>query len=72
MALSAQQNGALVFQLERLLEADEPAAFLATLQRTAERKAYAAARAADRAAAAHWQGLANACASVAQALEPAA
>lgn len=68
MALKAQQNGALIFQLERLLEADEPAAFVATLQRTAERKAHAAARASDRQAAGQWQALAKTCARVAQAL----
>jgi len=64
MALKAQQNSAIIFQLERLLEADEPAAFLATLQRTAERRAFAAARASDRQAAEQWQGLASACARV--------
>lgn len=69
MALKAQQNGALIFQLERLLEADEPAAFVATLQRTAERKAFAAARAGDRKGAEEWQSLAKACARVAKELE---
>jgi hypothetical protein len=64
MALNAQQNSALIFQLERLLEASEPAAFLATLHRTAERKAYAAARASDRQGAEQWQELASACARV--------
>lgn len=71
MALKYQQNAALIFQLELLLESDEPAAFLATLQRVAERKAFQAARNADRQAADEWQGLANACARVAQELEAA-
>ena len=68
MALKAQQNSALIFQLERLLEADEPVAFVATLQRTAERKAFQAARADNRQAADQWQAVAKACASIAQAL----
>ena len=68
MALKTQQNSALIFQLERLLEYDEPAAFVATLQRTAERKAFQAARANDRQAAKDWQALAKACARIAQEL----
>ena len=68
MALKAQQNSALIFQLERLLEADEPIAFVATLHRTAERKAFQAVRASDRQAADQWQAVAKACASIAQEL----
>ena len=68
MALKAQQNSALICQLERLLEADEPAAFVATLHRTAERKAFHAARASDRQGADEWQAVANACARIAQEL----
>src|SRR5260370_20278304 len=45
MSLNAQQNDALKFQLAQLLEYDEPAAFVATLQRLAARKAFLASRA---------------------------
>jgi hypothetical protein len=69
MSLNAQQNDALKFQLAQLLDYDEPAAFIATLQRIAERKAYAASRASNYDAAIEWQRLAKAVKRVAEALE---
>jgi len=69
MSLNAQQNDALKFQLAQLLDYDEPAALIATLQRIAERKAYAASRASNTDAAIEWQRLAEAAKRVAAELE---
>jgi hypothetical protein len=69
MDLNAQQYDAINFQLGQLLVYDEPAAFLATLQRIADRKAYGAAKARDYGATLRWQELANACGRVARELE---
>lgn len=71
MALNAQQNDAIHFQLGQLLEFGEPAAFLATLQRIAEHMAFKAARAADRDEAEQWNALSLACAHVGHELERA-
>jgi hypothetical protein len=72
MPLNAQQDDALKFQLSKLLEYDEPAAFVATLQRITARKAFLASRAPNYDAAIKWQELADACARVALELESAA
>jgi hypothetical protein len=70
MSLKAQEKEALTFQLVALLEHDEPSAFLATLQRMAERKAFSATRGAiDYDAALRWQGLADALTIAREALE---
>jgi hypothetical protein len=67
--LKSHEKDALNFQLATLLEHDEPSAILATLQRVAERKAYASTRAEHYDAALSWQELADALASVRQELE---
>jgi hypothetical protein len=68
--LKAHEKDALMFQLSQLLEHDEPSAFLATLQRMAERKAFGSTRGqVDYAAALSWQELADALAIARQALE---
>lgn len=69
MELNAQQKDAVHFQLSQLLEFDEPAAFVATLQRVAERKAFQAMRAADPSATASWHALAIACAKIGEELQ---
>lgn len=68
--LKAHEKEALTFQLAALLEYDETSAFLATLQRIAERKAFSFTRGrADYEAAMRWQTLADALARVRHALE---
>jgi hypothetical protein len=52
-----------------LLEHDEPAAFLATLQRLCERQAFFQSRRDDRDETQAWQALADALHAVRQALE---
>jgi hypothetical protein len=59
--LKAHEKQALIFQLESLFECDETSAILATLQRIAERKAFACTRGrVDYEAALSWQALADA------------
>lgn len=70
MPLNVQEKLALRDQIELLLEADEPEAILATLQRMAERKAHGVTRGKiSELEALRWQALADACAAVEKELE---
>jgi hypothetical protein len=64
MSLNAQQKDALAFQLIALLDCDQPDAFLATLQRMAERQAFHEARGRDLDQAMSWQVIADSVARV--------
>jgi len=65
MPLTDQEKNGLTQQLAMLLEADEPEAILATLQRVAERMAHRVTRAAiSDLEALRWQALADACEAV--------
>jgi hypothetical protein len=70
-ALKAHEKQALIFQLQHLFEHNETNAILATLQRIAERKAFACTRNGrrDYETALQWQELADALAIATQALE---
>ena len=69
--LKTHEKEALIFQLAALFEHDETSAILATLQRIAERKAFAFARGAqiDHELALRWQDFADALASIRAELE---
>jgi hypothetical protein len=67
--LNPHEKDALTFQLATLLNYDEPSAMLATLQRIAERKAFAGAKRRDYDAALSWQELVDALDAVRQELE---
>lgn len=72
MPLTEQEKNGLTQQLAMLLEADEPEAILATLQRVAERMAHRVTRAAiSDLEALRWQALADACESVQRELDRA-
>jgi hypothetical protein len=72
MPLTDQEKNGLTQQLAMLLEADEPEAILATLQRVAERMAHRVTRAAiSDLEALRWQSLADACQAVQREIERA-
>jgi hypothetical protein len=72
MPLTEQEKNGLTQQLAMLLEADEPEAILATLQRVAERMAHRVTRAAiSDLEALRWQSLADACEAVQRELDRA-
>ena len=72
MPLTDQEKNGLTQQLAMLLEADEPEAILATLQRVAERMAHRVTRAAiSDLEALRWQALADACEAVQREIERA-
>ena len=69
--LKPNEKSALIFQLEQLFEYDETSAIIATLQRIAERKAFACTRNGrqDYQTALRWQQLADALDAVSLELE---